>query len=130
MTKRRFAWNLLGILCVVALLVSGAWVKAADAADITHHELTVKDEMGKPLAGAQCAVSAADGKVLSTGVTSKKGLFSFYGYTGATVTCYGNVEVYKGKVKAGPKHIITKKQPLGCPCAYTPYGCIPQCNLP
>ena len=24
MTKKRFAWNLLGILCVVALLTSGA----------------------------------------------------------------------------------------------------------
>jgi hypothetical protein len=114
MTRKRFAWNLLGILCVAALLTSGAWLKAADAADITHHELTVKDEMGKPLAGASCAVTAADGKVLSTGVTSKKGLFSFYGHTGATVTCYGMVEVYKGTVKAGPKPIITKKQSLVC----------------
>ncbi len=118
MTTKRFMWNLLSILCVSALLVSGAWVKAAEAADITHHELTVKDEMGKPLGGAQCVVSAADGKVLSTGVTSKKGLFSFYGHTGATVTCYEyekvKVKVYKGKVKAGPKDIITKKQSLVC----------------
>ena len=116
MTRKRFIWNLPIILCVSVLLVSGAWVKAADAADLTHHELTVKDEKGKPLAGAQCAVTAADGKVLSTGVTSKKGLFSFYGYTGATVTCYEyvKVKVYKGKVKAGPKDIITKKQPLYC----------------
>ena len=130
MTKKRFAWNLLGILCVVALLVSGAWVKAADAADITHHEVTVKDEKGKPLAGASCMVSAADGKVLSAGVTSKKGLFSFYGYTGATVTCYEKVEVYTGKVKAGPKDITTKKQPLGCHLhCYSPVGpCVPKCS--
>ncbi|MDV2502533.1 MAG: carboxypeptidase-like regulatory domain-containing protein [bacterium] len=125
MTRKRFACNLLGILCMVALLTSVTWVKAADAADLTHHDITVKDEKGKPLAGASCVVSAPDGRTLSTGVTSKKGLFSFYGYTGATVTCYGNVEVYKGKVKAGPKHIKTKKESLGCRlvCSIVPDVC-------
>ncbi len=117
MNVKGLGCKFLAVVFTAALLLSGAWVKAAeaaDAADITHHELTVKDEMGKPLAGASCAVTAADGKVLSTGVTSKKGLFSFYGHTGATVTCYGMVEVYKGTVKAGPKPIITKKQSLVC----------------
>ena len=112
-TKGR-GWKFLAVVFTAVLLVSGAWVKAADAADITLHQLTVKDEMGKPLAGATCLVSAADGEVLSSGVTSQKGLISFYGQTGATVTCYGMVEVYKGTVKAGPKHIITKKQSREC----------------
>ena len=128
MAKKDLGWKFLAAVFVAALLTSGTWVKAADAADITLHELTVKDEKGKPLAGAQCVVSAADGRVLSTGVTSKKGLFSFYGYTGATVTCYGNVEGYKGKVKAGAKHIITKKQPLGCHLYCSQDGlCVPKC---
>ena len=130
MNVKGFGWKFLAVVFTGALLTSGAWVKAADAADITHHDLTVMDEMGKPLAGASCVVAAADGKVLSTGVTSKKGLFSFYGHTGATVTCYGNVEVYKGKVKAGPKDIITKKQSLGCQVVCLPFGggCSYQCN--
>ncbi|MDV2496443.1 MAG: hypothetical protein RX316_09600 [bacterium] len=110
MARRCLGWKLLCSVFVAALLTSGTWVKAADAADLTHHEVTVKDEMGKPLAGAHCVVSGADDKILGTGVTSKKGLFSFYGHTGATVTCYGMVEVYKGKVKAGSKDIITTKR--------------------
>ena len=126
MAKKRFAWNLLTILCVGALLVSGAWVKASDAADLTLHEVTLKDEMGKPLVGVKCAIHDKEGKILSSGVTSKKGLFSFYGYTGATVTCFEKVEVYKGKVKTGPKPIITKKQSLNCgwpPCPLGPGKC-------
>ena len=116
MNVKGLGWKFLAVVFTAALLTPGTWVKAADAADITHHELTVKDEKGRPLSGAKCVVTAADGKVLSAGVTSKKGLFSFYGQTGATVTCYEyeKVAVYKGKVKAGPKDIITKKQPLDC----------------
>ena len=86
MTKRRFVWNLLSILCVAALLVSGAWVKATDAASLTHHELTLKDEKGKPLGQAHCVI------VLLRCVSKE-------------------LKVHEGEVKAGRK-IVTMKQPL------------------
>ncbi len=77
MNVKGLGWKLLCSVFVAALLASGTWVKASDAADLTHHEVTLKDEMGKPLAGVKCAIHDKEGKLLSSGVTSKKGLFSF-----------------------------------------------------
>ena len=112
MTKKRFAWNLLTILCVGALLVSGAWVKAADAARLTHHELTLKDKMGKPLGQAHCVIHDNEGKYLANVVASVDGLIVAMAHPGATLQCVSKeLEVHTGEVKAG-REIVTMKQPL------------------
>ena len=113
MTKRRFVWNLLSILCVAALLVSGAWVKATDAASLTHHELTLKDEKGKPLGQAHCVIHDKEGNYLANVVASVDGLIVAMAHPGATLRCVSKeLEVHEGEVKAGRK-IVTMKQPLG-----------------
>ncbi len=112
MTKRRFVWNLLGILCVVMLLVSVTWVKAADAARLTHHELTLKDEKGKPLGKAHCVIRDKEGKYLANVVASVDGLIVAMAHPGATLRCVSKeLKVHEGEVKAGRK-IVTMKQPL------------------
>ena len=112
MTKKRFAWNLLGILCVVVLLLSGAWVKAADAADLTHHELTLKDEKGKPLGQAHCVIRDKEGNYLANVVASVDGLIVAMAHPKATLLCVSKeLKVHTGEVKAGRK-IVTMKQPL------------------
>ncbi len=112
MTKKRFAWNLLSFLCVVALLVSVVGVKAADAARLTHHELTLKDEKGKPLGKAHCGIRDKEGSYLSNVVASVDGLIIAVAHPGATLQCVSKeLEVHTGEVKAGRK-IVTMKQPL------------------
>ena len=112
MTTRRFVWNLLSVLCMVALLVSGAWVKAADAARLTHHELTLKDEKGKPLGKAHCVIRNKEGKYLANVIASVDGLIVAMAHPGATLQCVSKeLEVHTGEVKAGRK-IVTMKQPL------------------
>ncbi len=112
MMKRRFVWNLLGILCVVVLLVSGTWVKAADAARLTHHELTLKDEKGKPLGKAHCVIRDKEGNYLANVVASVDGLIVAMAHPGATLQCVSKeLKVHEGEVKAGRK-IVTMKQPL------------------
>ena len=112
MTTKRFIWNLLSILCVSALLVSGAWVKAADAARLTHHELTLKDEKGKPLGKAHCAIHDKEGNYLANVVASVDGVIVAMAHPGATLRCVSKeLTVHEGKVKAG-RIIVTMKQPL------------------
>jgi hypothetical protein len=113
MTKKRFVWNLLGILCVVVLLVSGTWVKAADAASLTHHELILKDEKGKPLGKAYCQFRGEDGKLLGSAISTVDGLITALAHPGATLVCVSKEQaVHTGEVKVGSKHITTKKQAL------------------
>jgi hypothetical protein len=116
MTKRRFVWNLLSILCVVVLLTSGTWVKVADAADVTHHELTLKDEKGKPLGKAYCQLQGKDGSLLGSAISSVDGLITALAHPGATLICVSKEQgLHTGEVKAGSKHVTTKKQALfGC----------------
>ena len=118
MTKKRFAWNLLSILCMVALFTSGMWVKAADAADITHLELILKDEMGKPVGQANCQFRGEDGKPLGTAISSMDGRITAMAHPGANLVCVSKEPaVHTGKVKAGSKHVTTKKQSLlSLPC--------------
>ncbi len=112
MTKKRFMWNLLSILCVSVLLVSGAWVKAADAARLTHHELTLKDEKGKPLGKAHCVIRDKEGNYLANVISSVDGLIVAMAHPGATLQCVSKeLEMHTGEVKAGRK-IVTMKQPL------------------
>ena len=116
MTKKRFAWNLLSILCVAALLVSVVGVKAADAADVTHHELILKDEKGKPLGKAYCQLRGEDGKPLGSAISSTDGRITALAHPGATLVCVSKEQgLHTGEVKAGSKHVTTKKQALfGC----------------
>jgi hypothetical protein len=97
---------------MVALLTSGAWVKAADAASLTHHELTLKDEKGKPLGKAHCVIRDKEGNYLANVVASVDGLIVAMAHPGATLQCVSKeLEVHTGEVKAGRK-IVTMKQPL------------------
>ncbi len=112
MNVKGFGWKFLGLFFVVALAVSGAWVKAADAADITHHELTLKDEKGKPLGQAHCAIHDKEGNYLANVVASVDGLIVAMAHPGATLQCVSKeLKVHEGEVKAGRK-IVTMKQPL------------------
>ena len=112
MTKKRFVWILLSVLFVSVLLVSGAWVKAADAAKLTHHELTLKDEKGKPLGRAHCVIRDNEGNPLANVISSVDGLIVAMAHPGATLLCVSKeLEVHVGEVKAGRK-IVTMKQPL------------------
>jgi len=112
MTKKRFMWNLLSILCMVALLTSGAWVKAADAARLTHHELTLKGEKGKPLGQAHCVILDKEGTYLANVISSLDGLIVAMAHPGAKLQCVSKeLTVHEGEVKAGRK-IVTMKQPL------------------
>jgi hypothetical protein len=105
-------WNLLSILCVSALLTSGAWVKATDAARLTHHELTLKDEKGKPLGQAHCVIRDKEGKYLANVISSVDGLIVAMAHPKATLLCVSKeLEIHTGEVKAGRK-IVTMKQPL------------------
>ncbi len=129
MTTKRFMWNLLTILCVGALLVSGAWVKAADAASLTHHELTLKDEKGKPLGKAHCVIRDKEGNYLANVVASVDGLIVAMAHPGATLQCVSKeLKVHDGEVKAGRK-IVTMKQPLtACwACTFAGPGAWPCC---
>ena len=112
MTKKGFGWKLLCSVFVAALLTSGTWVKAADAASLTHHELTVKDEKGKPLGQAHCVIHDKEGNYLANVVASVDGLIVAMAHPGATLRCVSKeLEVHTGEVKAGRK-IVTMKQPL------------------
>jgi hypothetical protein len=113
MAKNNFGWKLLCSVFVAALLISGTWVKAADAASLTHHELTLKDEKGKPLGKAHCAIHDKEGNPLANVVASVDGLIVAMAHPGATLRCVSKeLEVHTGKVKAGRKDVVTKKQEL------------------
>ena len=111
MNVKGFGWKFLCSVFVAALLVSGAWVKAADAARLTHHELTLKDEKGKPLGKAHCVIRGSEGYIANV-VASVDGLIVAMAHPGATLRCVSKeLKVHEGEVKAGRK-IVTMKQPL------------------
>ncbi len=111
MNVKGFGWKFLAVVFTAALLLSGAWVKAADAARLTHHELTLKDEKGKPLGQAHCVIHGSEGYVANV-VASVDGLIVAMAHPGATLRCVSKeLEVHTGEVKAGRK-IVTMKQPL------------------
>ena len=112
MTKKGFGWKFLAVVFTAALLTSGAWVKAADAAKLTHHELTLKDEKGKPLGQAHCVILDKEGNYLANVIASVEGLIVAMAHPGANLRCVSKeLEVHEGEVKAGRK-IVTMKQPL------------------
>jgi hypothetical protein len=112
MTKKGFGWKFLAVVFTAALLVSGAGVKAADAARLTHHELTLKDEKDKPLGQAHCVIRDKEGNYLANVISSVDGLIVAMAHPGATLLCVSKeLEVHTGEVKAGRK-IVTMKQPL------------------
>ena len=114
MSVKGFGWKFLAVVFTAALLTSGAWVMAADAARLTHHELTVKDEKGKPLGQAHCVIHGSDGYIANV-VASVDGLIVAMAHPGATLRCLSKeLTVHEGEVKAG-RIIVTMKQPL-LPC--------------
>ncbi len=112
MTNKGLGWKFLAVVFTAALLVSGAWVKAANAARLTHHELTLKDEKGKPLGQAHCVIRDKEGKYLANVIASVDGLIVAMAHPGATLRCVSKeLTVHEGEVKAG-RTIVTMKQPL------------------
>ncbi len=112
MNVKGFGWKVLAVVFTAVLLTSGAWFKAADAARLTHHELTLKDEKGKPLGQAHCVIHDNEGNYLANVISSVDGLIVAMAHPGATLQCVSKeLEVHDGEVKAGRK-IVTMKQPL------------------
>jgi len=112
MNVKGLGWKFLAVVFIAALLTSGTWVKAANAARLTHHELTLKDEKGKPLGQSHCAIHDKEGNYLANVVASVDGLIVAMARPGATLRCVSKeLKVHEGEVKAGRK-IVTMKQPL------------------
>ncbi len=112
MNVKGFGWKFLAVVFTAVLLVSVTWVKAADATRLTHHELTLKDEKGKPLGKAHWLIRNKEGKYLANVIASVDGLIVAMAHPGATLQCVSKeLEVHTGEVKAGRK-IVTMKQPL------------------
>ncbi|MDV2496442.1 MAG: hypothetical protein RX316_09595 [bacterium] len=113
MAKNDLGWKLLCSVFVAALLTLGMGLKAADAAKLTHHELTVKDEMGKPLGKAHCIIRGVEGNYAASVVASVDGFITAMAHPGATVQCISKeLNLHTGKIKSGWKDVITKKQEL------------------
>ncbi len=87
MAKRCLGWKFLVVVFAAALLTSGTWVKAAEAARLTHHELTLKDEKGKPLGQAFCVIHDKEGNPLANVVASVDGLIVAMAHPGAKLRC-------------------------------------------
>ena len=127
MNVKGFGWKFLAVVFTAVLLVSVTWVKAADATRLTHHELTLKDEKGKPLGKAHCVIRDKEGNYLANVISSVDGLIVAMAHPKATLLCVSKeLEVHTGEVKAGRK-IVTMKQPLAacstCGLAGNPFLC-------
>ncbi|MGO9056111.1 MAG: TonB-dependent receptor [Candidatus Binataceae bacterium] len=97
---RRIFALLLGF-CVIAGFMGGSSASAADAAKRSQQWVagTVRDSLGRPVAGAEVSLQAANGKVVARARSDAKGRFSFARVTRGTYAVLATKRSFKPAMK-------------------------------
>src|SRR5208337_5160686 len=97
---RRIFAALLGF-CVIAGLVGGSSANAADGAKHRPQRLagTVQDSLGRPVAGAEVSLQAANGKVVARTRSDAKGRFAFARVNPGTYAVMATKQSFKPAMK-------------------------------